>query len=390
MGYVESLQIPHPRKTDQTEDPVPLVDHLALDAMRSLAGRDGTDQQSLYPDAAIVRAREIAQGVSRALWFPIRERGRDDFEEMGLSYPLPLEAMTEKQAANCFGYTVATSECLERAGIENWIGYANGHAFNIVPSDADDKSLYFLDSLSMNLSQPLDPLLVRGNEASIRREYAEHGRAAVMLDSARLAANAGEPIDSLAGRHPWLVFDNKNGLRPADRYMGVDGEHELMKYRSRYNLIASVFPSDKGRQAISDYVDLRCAMTNGDIDLACASLENLCGTFPEIDARQNHEELSRLVDGLCRQGDSGAAMELVHRYFDSNFSLSRDSRLPEAKGDMLRKVARLTGDRQAAEAAKAAYEEAYRRPRSFKEALLGKVAAAHSLAVSLLDAPAST
>ena len=60
------------------------------------------------------------------------------------------ETLAEREMANCFGYTITASECLDEAGIEHLITYANQHAIIIVP-DRKSNRLFMLDTPTKEL-----------------------------------------------------------------------------------------------------------------------------------------------------------------------------------------------------------------------------------------------
>lgn len=372
--YSESLITPHPYKHDGQENQQPLHVAARLDTIREGLESMAIFGDSILDEARIDAAQHIAKAVNRALWFPIADEHRDDFAHFGLPKPLSLETIYNAQAANCYGYTLVTSECLEAADIPHWIAYANGHAFNVLPTT--NNRLYLLDSLSPQLNQFLDEALEVGTKESAERDIKHHGRAAMMLNTLAFGGTLGTDTDTLSHKYPWLTTDS------ALNSITTKSEKTAARYRSKYRLIMSVFEPSSGRGAIENYAELEYAISVNNTDRACMLIENMSGYFPEIDARQDHSQLRTLVTALSPV-DPERAIALVEEYFSSNFKLTSDSRILEAKGDMLRKIAKAAGNSRAAELAANAYHETLQRPKSFRSAILGKLAVATSLKESL-------
>ena len=370
--YSESILTPHEYKLAPTETTVPLYDAAELERLRIGLDSIRTLPQEVYEEAKIEVASSIASQVNRSLWFPVTNAERDDFVDHHLPFPLPLETIAEKQITNCFGYTLVTSECLEKVGIEHWIGFANGHSFLLLPSK---DNIYYLDALSPLFNQQLGGALERGNTESIESQLASHQRAAVILDSQKFAMNVELEVDSAARKYPWLIVDK---ARAGGQLTSANRQIQSQKYGSQYKLIMSVFEQERGRDALEKYVALQCSLNTGDVQRSCMILRSLDGNFPELDARQSHEEIKSLATRLCAT-DPNAALKLVNEYFKNNFTLTQDSRIPEVKGDIMRKIARITRDSTAAQMATDAYAEAMKRPLAFSAAVAGKIASAECL-----------
>lgn len=370
--YSETLLTPNPVRYPE------VALGLLHDAAELSRIKDGLDTvqafgQDVYDSAKLDAAIMIAGHVKTALHFPITNNERDDFVEHRLPFPLPLETVTERQITNCFGFTLVTSECLEEAGIDHWIGFANGHSFLLLPYG--NNNVYYLDSLSPEFNQPVDTALERGDGLSIKEQLQMHNRAAVMLDSQKLSINVGLEVDSAARKFPWLVVDKAHN---GGQLQSMNERTRMQKYESQYKLILSVFDMHEGRSALENYVALQCSLNTANVERSCMLLKDLSGRFPDLDARQTHEEVKSLATKLCVT-DPAAAVELVEDYFINNFALTGDSRIPEAMGDLLRKIARISNNREAAQKAIDAYNETMRRPLAFTAAVIGKLTSAEFL-----------
>ena len=69
-----------------------------------------------------------------------------DFATTGdLTPEFNADSLAEREAANCFGYTIVASECLDKIGVEHLVAYANQHAFVLIPDRKTDR-LFMLDT----------------------------------------------------------------------------------------------------------------------------------------------------------------------------------------------------------------------------------------------------
>lgn len=64
---------------------------------------------------------------------------------------LTPESLAESEEANCYGYTVVLSECLEKAKIEHFVGFVNGHSF-VLLHDEQNKAYKMIDALTRKYS----------------------------------------------------------------------------------------------------------------------------------------------------------------------------------------------------------------------------------------------
>lgn len=364
--YSETLLHPHPRRVQGDTVQQPLHDELQLNRVAEELELLATIDEEAHGIAKQEIVDTIAHTVNKSLWFPVYGGETDEY----LPDPLPLDTIASRQITNCFGYTLVASECLEEAAIDHWIGYANGHAFLLVPFG---KQTYFMDALSPQMNGFIDNALERGSNVTMADETQNHGRGVVMLNTQVMAANLGINPDSTAEKYPWFT------MKQTPNSVGMSEELKAVaKYASKYRLVMSVFEQHTGRSSIEEYVSYELAMSVGDIDTAHDAIMNMSGRFPNLDARQDHHELRNLVRKLCVR-DPEAAAAVTERYFSTNFRNLRDSRIHEAKGDIFRTIARMAGFRNAAEQAADAYQEAARMPHAFKAAVLGKLSVAQSL-----------
>jgi hypothetical protein len=378
--YTESLETPHPQRAPIYREP--LYDTFEADNVACLLDDLRATDPSLYEQTKLAVAVDIAGKVRRSLWFPQKSSTHNDFKKFNLSQPLDLDSLVEKQMTNCYGFTVAASECLDAVGIDHWIGYANGHAFVLIPNQAEEgrDDVFLLDPLSPHLNQQLGSALSWGTPESIRHDIETNERAAVILDSDQMGRTLGRDTDTLVLEHPWLMFAAYNDPLRARRaaYFNADPSTVESRYRGPYRLVTAIFEGTKGREVIENYVAFLVATESGDVASACQSLSELSGCYPELDARQSHRELRSVVKKLCVE-DPDAAARVVDEYFGDLASVSGDSRLRERKGDLMRVIAKITGSRAAAQYALRAYQEAAGKPGAYQPIILGKLARAREL-----------
>ncbi|HVV26055.1 MAG TPA: hypothetical protein VHC21_03420 [Candidatus Saccharimonadales bacterium] len=377
--YIETLQTPHPLKTadDVTE---PLLASLDADTRRRELAEIAHSRPELY-DAAVIETTDYVIGaVRKALWFPEAVKGGrpSDYERYGLSQPLPVASVTEGQFATCAGYTIIGSEALELAGVSHWVGFVNGHATLLLPLPSQP-AIRLTDPLTPELNQDLRAATVRGSYQQAEADLRQYNRAALILNTRRLARQSSLSLPEAFRRIPWLKYSSEQGAAFEDeRYLydqpGFVSEQDRQSRQAlrKYQVILNIFEAGMGRGLLEDYVEFKNDLAKEDYASAADCLRNLSGNYPEIDARESHADVKKLVSVLAARGDTEAAKELIEGYF-SSFSLSHDSRIQESQADCLRLLARRTGDVSAAAKARELYEKAISSPHAFRQRLAGKL-----------------
>ncbi|MFO0781298.1 MAG: hypothetical protein U0524_00190 [Candidatus Saccharimonadales bacterium] len=372
--YTEKLLTPHPNKLQDGQEAAPLHEVVDYDQIQQYLGHvalrdDGTELRQ----AQIQSAEEIASHVGKALWFPERrsKSGSNDFIDMQLDDSLPLRYVAEKQVADCFGYSIATSECLEKAGIDHWIGFANGHATVVMPNTANN-GLYLLDALTPALNQDM-----RGASgiapSGVEKQIEQFNRGATWLNTRQVAVSSKQDTLEAFEKNPWLTF-SKSASSISSDHRGADKR-----------VIMSIFEPQTGRQALEAYKDFDAYIGMDEYEQAADVLSKIPGLFPEIDLRRPQRDIRRLAGGLSGEGRTEKAKQAVASYF-SSFILSNDSRVWQAKGDCLRRIAKYGHDESAAKAAIEAYEKASRMPKSHHKTIAGKQKKAQELLGALQSA----
>ncbi len=379
--YAELLETPHYLKRQPDQAPTPLLSNIDLGSVRQELELAEMTDSITYTAAKIETVGAITKEVNRSLWYPEKLAHRDDFQELGVSYPVSLEEIKEKQIANCFGYTCVTSELLDQVGINHWVAYGNGHAFILVPTENEGQEMvYFVDPLLPHLNQYIDNSMRRGSAKSIRGGLSQRERNAFMLDTAQFCRNLGADIDDLPNRHPWLVFqkgDKQSYQDYRDAYFNGSSEDEKNRLQRKFMIIVSAYPSDTGRKMIEEYVGYQQALASTDVNRACDNLRNLSGLYPELDVRYEQTEFRQLINALCETGQTHTALQLVEDYFNGLEQASQDSRVYVNKADCLRSVASSCGSialaNQLFDKAEQEYQRAANHPKSFKQQIMGKI-----------------
>ena len=368
--YYERLTTPHQLKAQEAAIPLAASFDAGLIGAELSAARQEPDG---YERAALTAASMICRRVADTLWFPERNSDRDDFATLDVSQPPSWEDLIEKQAADCFGYSVVASECLEEAGVDHWLGYANGHATLLLPF-AESGNIYLQDPLSPKLNQRLN-LALRQRIPAIDDELAQHGRAAVFLNTFQIASNSNGDTQYVLDRHPWLKFNRRESF---DGGRDMDSD----RFEQAHRVVMSIFQPADGRRMLHDYKEFQQAVDTEDYFQAACCLRSMSRLYPEIDARKPQKHIKKILAHLVDDGKSELAHTLLDDYFGS-FSVSGDSRHVEQYADCLRLLAQKERDAHLAHLAATTYERLLQSPKSFKNSIAGKLGKATMLLESL-------
>lgn len=375
--YAEHLQTPHPNKRGvESAEPEKLFDVLEPDFVR--AQLDGIAQS--YPHALdvarVYAADAISRNVFKALWFPERDavKGRDDFQEMGIVDPIAPDAMYETQAANCFGFTIALSESLERSGIPHYVGYSANHAFVVLPEETEEgERLWYIDALYPELNHDMTDAYIRESEDNIDTIIAEHSRADFRIEINEFLTGAGQE------HMQWVTHKNWPAVRPSDVakiHRGSKDERLIQRFYSE-RMVASVFVAEDGRQILEQYAYFRQNISLGNHEQAYENLINMDGLNPEIDVRsEQHGLIKQLVAYLAENNDIERALVAINSYF-SAFSASNHPNVDIMKADCLRLTSKKTREEYLAESAITLYKRA--QSKQVIKNVGGRIAAAQAL-----------
>ncbi len=364
----EQLITPHPNKTQPESGSRPLLEVLNVEQLtESLSHAQQTDARN-YQEKSVEATAAIAHEVHRALWYPEVEGNRNDFEALGIPEPVTLDELGV-QAANCYGYAYITSEVLDQVGVKHWIGYAGGplpHAFILLPPNTEtNNGVHFIDPLMPHLNHEMGKSIQRTSMSRLVEQVDNNGRGAFMLNTSIFSDELGEKHGDLSARHPWLVYaKNQNHHYREQRTQAP--------FDRKHLLVTTVYDSGSGREMLDVFGRYKQAIETDDREKAITMLQKLAGTYPSIDARQDHEEIRSLVDWLTEQGQTEKALDMLHGYFES-FSISKDTRITEAYADIQLRLAQHTGSVALAETAEVIYIETYKKPKCFKNRLVSKI-----------------
>lgn len=337
-----ALETPHPLQ--DTGEPKQL-----LASIINTAGIDLELARIDDPDIdekRLAAADFVADQVRKALWYPVKEAGRNDFDQLRVSDPPRLEDLeTGRQAADCIGFTYVTSYFLEKQGIDHWVAFANNHAGIIVDSDKD-REMFFIDPLSPELDQNLFPAVRGVSKEQIADDVLGFDRTAIMLDSDRLITGSRLLKTNPYGASPWL------SAKPIDEQQGV-----RVGIEDSPKIVMSLFPPQVGRLVLEGWNKLQHSVLAKEFYDAADALHEIGSFYPNMDARNPHKELKWVVRNLALRGHYDEASIAVEDYFET-FGFIKDSRFDEARGDCFKIIALVSRSLYFARLAIEAYEDA--------------------------------
>jgi hypothetical protein len=253
-------------------------------------------------------AEAIHAVVNDILFFPRPE----DYRKLGLDQALSLEQLVDRQVANCYGFTLLTSECFSHAGIDHKIAFSNEHAFVVKPDIQG--GLHMFDMPSSRLNGDISPAILASSYVGANRQVLE-------TTPASLTASKGVKY----GRHPWL------GVKDMTSFGIRDGK----------KLLISLFEPADGRQSVELYARFCENMGQQDHLKAAEYVWAMAadGLYPNIDARPRDKMLRAMVRGLVSDGRSDVAVEITNVHFGALEAATGDARFFARHGDMLRMIA---------------------------------------------------
>lgn len=230
-------------------------------------------------------------------------------------------ALRERPITNCYGYTIVASECLEGLDIEHYISVTNQHAFiTVFKPESDkafmlsvaDKELYVDVTDVIGGTHPLDQLAV-GELFAENTFYSEN-----------LLSKIDD--DGLMSRRPWLHF-------------ATDHKSRYGKLRQEdFIPIMRTYPSYPGRGIVRQYFESLSATQDNRLDDAMEAIENLAGTYPDVDPRNDMLAPRLLKNRLARERRFGD-MVIVARTIDASLGSARATRSAFFLPDTLRSAA---------------------------------------------------
>ena len=259
---------------------------------------------------------------------------------------LTAESIAERETANCYGYTIVASECLDQIkGLEHYIGYVNQHAV-IMLFDRPSQRSFLLDVPTNELCKETTEA-ISGKDPQDQLMSGEL-RAVNWLQTSELVKNLPPSInrDAFVSSRPWLNFADVT----SQQYRDGDTRNSLLQ------LIT--LPSIPGRELLRVHYDAIIHNRHDEFGAAYESLSQLPGIYPDVDRRNDLKEANQLCKKLITQGMGQQAIELAQTV---HASLSPGDTTVNRffLGDILRKVATATGSVELVEQAIQTYEHPF-------------------------------
>ena len=251
------------------------------------------------------------------------------------------ETLAERETANCFGYTITASECLDEIGIEHLIAYANQHAIVLVP-DRKSNRLFMLDTPTKELYceateavggvDPLNQLEV-GELRAINSLHTNQ-----VLKYLPPAINREQFVD----QRPWLNFSS------SDMRLQSNSRDDILQLIS--------LPSIPGRKLLEMEYNAQILRRHRRPEEAAGLMEDISGIYLDVDSRNDLAEVGRLCRQLIENSMGGKAVKVAMVVNESLVEGDASKNiffLPDIK----RKVASATGDAGLMREAIALYRE---------------------------------
>lgn len=259
---------------------------------------------------------------------------------------LTAESIAERETANCYGYTIVASECLDQIkGLEHYIGYVNQHAV-IMLFDRPSQRSFLLDVPTNELCKETTEAISGKNPQD--QLMSGELRAVNWLQTSELVKNLPPSInrDAFVSSRPWLNFADVT----SQQYRDGDTRNSLLQ------LIT--LPSIPGRELLRVHYDAIIHNRHDEFGAAYESLSQLPGIYPDVDRRNDLKEANQLCKKLITQGMGQQAIELAQTV---HASLSPGDTTVNRffLGDILRKVATATGNVELVEQAIQTYEHPF-------------------------------
>ena len=295
IGLLHNMSARHANKSGSTKD-VSLYDSLGLlDLRQTLSGATEWANLEEYDALKLEVALDITRKIHSALWYD----GVDPADE---SMPPSLDLIAESQIADCYGYTLLASRCLEMAGVEHMIGWMNGHAHIVLPMIEDERvSAWFIDPLTPTLSGSLSGVVSQSELEGIEEQVTVFGRAAVHARPEGFRDSSGEKhsFRRLAYENPWMVHPQASS----------DAQQP--------ELVMSIFTSTDGQRLLNMHRSYKRAMVQENLSEAADCLAAMRGMYPEIDPRNvaHLRQVETLVHRLSTEGDLLRANHVIASYF---------------------------------------------------------------------------
>lgn len=252
---------------------------------------------------------------------------------------LTAESIAERETANCYGYTIVASECLDQIGVEHYVGYVNQHAVVMLfDRTSGSRRSFLLDVATKEFYQETTKAV--GGEDPLDQLWRGELRAINTLQTSELLRKVD--IDDPGKRQKfirdrfWLSFDKDSRHRDDDEY----------EYLLHSQLQLITMPSVPGREMLRLYHNVIINTLGNNPDPVAASediIDQFAGIYPDIDPRNKLEHAKALRTKLIdrHMGDSALALADVIK---ASLLPDDTSESRFFKGETLRKIAKVEGD----------------------------------------------
>lgn len=263
-----------------------------------------------------------------------------EFEDMDEATPLlTAELLAQREKANCYGYTIVASECLDQIGVEHYVGYVNQHAVVMLfDRTSGSKRSFLLDVATKEFYQETTKAV--GGEDPLDQLWRGELRAINTLQTSELLRKVD--IDDPGKRQKfinerfWLSFDKDSRHRDDDVY----------DYLLHSQLQLITMPSVPGREMLRLYHNVIINTLSNNPDPVAASediIDQFAGIYPDIDPRNKLKHAKALRTKLIdrHMGDSALALADVIK---ASLLPDDTSESRFFKGDTLRRIAKAESD----------------------------------------------
>ena len=307
-------------KSSITEQNPHIHRELLLESQQLRAINDEYEQSPKTFDDTARAAMSVASLVRETLDFAPTSNS---------SQPLRAEIIAETEAANCFGHTIVTSECLERLGIEHFISYANQHTF-ITLFDRQSNRSFMIDVKTRELCCEMTGAVGRENPLN-------------QLWRGQLRAENSLFTDDLLLRQlpPSVNREDFLAVREWLRFPDLQSEHRDSRRGSMLQMFT--LPSIPGRLLLLDEYNARIDQLHEKYEAAANTLVDLSGLYLDVDPRNKLEEVGKLCKRLINQGHDTLAIE-VARMVNESLPDDDHSKTKLFLPDVMRRVAKKNDD----------------------------------------------
>lgn len=333
--FFEELTVSSPDSVRAGLAPEPLLGSARFREIQAAYDSSG----KTYDDA--VKAAYLSAGLIRScIGFSIHTPDQPE---------LSPDWVGSSRTANCHGHSIVASECLERLGIEHYVGFANQHSF-LLMQDSESGRVNLIDTPVEKLCVDITPAL---GAVALRDCLTEAGGASYMQGDTILKRSRFGDKHRALERRPWLSFLAGKG----DNYVFKPEEEQIRAGR----LILRSYEPKQGRAVVLSYGNFIHAMLRRDVAAAHGWIRGLDGTYPDIDRRNRLQTPTRLVRALAATALVDEALDDITAVENSLVAFTNDLVLRLWPADERRRVGVTAGSAEIIRQALDNYDEMYQR-----------------------------